>query len=56
MLQIELELFDPLVNELHDFIACIQTNAQVLATLDCLCCFAQNAVQYQIHQTAAAYR
>jgi DNA mismatch repair protein MutS len=32
---------------LHDFIACIQTNAQVVATLDCLCCFAQNAVQYK---------
>jgi DNA mismatch repair protein MutS len=45
MLQIELELFDGLVNELHDFIACIQTNAQVVATLDCLCCFAHNAVQ-----------
>lgn len=47
MLQIELELFETLINELHDFIACIQTNAQVLATLDCLCCFAQNAVQYK---------
>jgi DNA mismatch repair protein MutS len=46
-LQIELELFETLINELHDFIACIQTNAQVLATLDCLCCFAQNAVQYK---------
>jgi DNA mismatch repair protein MutS len=46
-LAIELQLFDGLVNELHDFISCIQTNAQVVATLDCLCCFAQNAVQYQ---------
>jgi DNA mismatch repair protein MutS len=45
MLQIELELFEALVNELHNFIACIQTNAQVVATLDCLCCFAQNAIQ-----------
>jgi DNA mismatch repair protein MutS len=47
MLQIELELFENLINELHDFIACIQTNAQIVATLDCLCCFAQNAVQYK---------
>ena len=47
MLQIELELFENLINELHDFIACIQTNAHVVATLDCLCCFAQNAVQYK---------
>ncbi len=47
MLAIELELFETLINELHDFIACIQTNAQVVATLDCLCCFAHNAVQYK---------
>jgi DNA mismatch repair protein MutS len=46
MLQIELQLFDSLLNELHDFISCIQTNAQIVATLDCLCCFANNALQY----------
>ena len=46
MLTIEMQLFDGLVNELHDFISCIQTNAQVVATLDCLCCFANNALQY----------
>jgi DNA mismatch repair protein MutS len=46
MLTIEMQLFDGLVNELHDFISCIQTNAQVVATLDCLCCFAHNALQY----------
>src|SRR5688572_2122348 len=47
MLQIEMQLFDSLVNELHDFISCIQINAQIVATLDCLNCFAQNALQYQ---------
>jgi DNA mismatch repair protein MutS len=47
MLQIELQLFDGLVNELHDFISCIQINAQIVATLDCLNCFAHNALQYQ---------
>src|SRR5215216_2750378 len=46
MLQIELQLFDGLVNELHDFISCIQINAQIVGTLDCLNCFAQNALQY----------
>jgi len=39
-------LFDGLLNELHDFLSCIQANAQVVATLDCLSCFAQNAIQY----------
>jgi DNA mismatch repair protein MutS len=47
ILAIELQLFENLVNELHDFISCIQTNAQILSTLDCLCCFAQNAIQYK---------
>ncbi|ANE53351.1 DNA mismatch repair protein MutS [Flavisolibacter tropicus] len=46
MQAIEMQLFDSLVNELHDFISNIQTNAQVVATLDCLCCFANNALQY----------
>ncbi|RYF85479.1 MAG: DNA mismatch repair protein MutS, partial [Chitinophagaceae bacterium] len=46
ILAIELQLFDALLNELHDFILPIQTNAQIAATLDCLCCFAHNALQY----------
>jgi DNA mismatch repair protein MutS len=45
MLQIELQLFDALLNELHDFISSIQTNAQIVALLDCLCCFGNNAIQ-----------
>jgi DNA mismatch repair protein MutS len=52
MLQIELQLFDGLINELHDFISCIQTNAQIVATLDCLNCFAQNALQFQYKKPA----
>jgi len=47
ILAIELQLFEGLVNELHDFISCIQTNAQVVATIDCLCSFALNAAQFQ---------
>ena len=46
ILTIELELFDALLNELHDFISPIQANAHIAATLDCLCCFANNALQY----------
>ncbi len=46
ILVIELQLFDSLLNELHDFISPIQTNAQIAATLDCLCCFASNALQF----------
>lgn len=46
ILAIELQLFDALLNELHDFISPIQANAQIAATLDCLCCFAHNALQY----------
>ena len=46
ILEIELKLFESLINELHDYISCIQVNAQIVATLDCLCCFANNALQY----------
>ena len=46
ILAIELQLFDALLNELHDFIQPVQTDAQIAATLDCLCCFASNALQY----------
>lgn len=46
ILEIELRLYDSLLNELHDFIAPIQANAQNAATLDCLCCFATNALQF----------
>jgi DNA mismatch repair protein MutS len=55
MLAIELLLFEGLVNELNDFISCIQSDAQIIASLDCLCCFAHNALQYnykkpQLHE------
>ncbi len=47
ILTIELQLFDALLNELSDYLAPVQTNGNILAILDCLCCFAQNAIQYQ---------
>lgn len=55
---IEQMLFDQLLLELQDFIAPIQVNAHILAQMDCLCCFAQNALQFkykrpQIHTSDA---
>ncbi len=46
ILQLETELYDKLLTELQDFIAPVQNNGSVLAILDCLCCFAQNAIHY----------
>ena len=52
---IELELFDKLLLALQDYIAPIQVNGNVLATLDCLICFSENAIQFnykkpQLHE------
>ncbi len=46
ILAIEMLLFDQLLLELQDYLAPLQLNGQVLAVMDCLCCFAQNAIQY----------
>ncbi|MFL5772730.1 MAG: DNA mismatch repair protein MutS, partial [Flavisolibacter sp.] len=46
ILSLELQIFDSLINELFDFLSCIQANAQIIATLDCLVAFANNALQY----------
>ena len=43
---IETRLFDQLLLELQDYLAPLQLNGQVLGVLDCLCCFAYNALQY----------
>ena len=42
----ELELFESLLNELFDYLAPVQTNGNIVAVLDCLCCFANNAIQF----------
>ena len=47
ILQIELKVYEALVNELMDYLAPVQTNGNILAVLDCISCFAYNAVQYQ---------
>ena len=46
ILAIEMELYDKLLLELQDYIAPMQVNGNVLATLDCLLCFSHNALQY----------
>jgi DNA mismatch repair protein MutS len=46
ILQIELQLFEKLLNELQDFIAPMQVNGSIMAILDCLCCFASNALYF----------
>jgi DNA mismatch repair protein MutS len=46
ILQIECQVFEKLLNELQDYIAPMQVNGHVMAVLDCLCCFANNALQY----------
>jgi len=46
ILTLETGLYDQLVTALQEFIAPMQVNGQVLAELDCLLCFAGNALQY----------
>lgn len=46
ILQIEQQLFQELLNELQDYIAPMQVNGHVMAVLDCLGCFANNALQF----------
>ncbi len=46
ILQIEHQIFERLLNELQDYIAPMQINGHVMAVLDCLCCFANNALQF----------
>jgi DNA mismatch repair protein MutS len=47
ILKLELDLYEALLNELLDYLSPVQTNGNIVAILDCLCCFANNALQYQ---------
>ncbi|TAH06853.1 MAG: DNA mismatch repair protein MutS [Sphingobacteriia bacterium] len=47
ILSIETAIFTDLLNTLQSFIAPIQVNGHTLATIDCLLCFAEIALQYQ---------
>lgn len=46
MLKIEVEVFEQLLNSLQPHIAALQQNAQAIAAIDCFCCFASNAIQF----------
>jgi DNA mismatch repair protein MutS len=46
ILEMELKLYEALLNELQDYLAPIQTNGNILAILDCLLCFANNALRF----------
>lgn len=52
MLAIELRIFENLLNELQDYINPMQINGHILAIIDCLCCFAGNALQYHYRKPA----
>jgi DNA mismatch repair protein MutS len=45
ILQIEIDLFENLLNDLQDYIMPMQVNGHLFAILDCLSCFANNALQ-----------
>jgi DNA mismatch repair protein MutS len=47
ILAIEQDLYNQLITDLQTYIAPIQVNGNILATLDCIICFAENALQYQ---------
>ena len=45
ILAIEINLYENLLSELQEYIAPMQVNGNVLAQMDCLLCFANNALQ-----------
>lgn len=47
ILEWEQRIFNDLVNELQDYLNPLQANGHAMATLDCLCCFAANAMAYR---------
>jgi|694.fasta_scaffold38486_5 DNA mismatch repair protein MutS len=46
MLVLEMQIYDTLLIELNDYVQPIQLNSNWIAQLDCLLCFAQNAIQF----------
>jgi DNA mismatch repair protein MutS len=47
IMRIETAIYDALLQELSDYIAPMQVNGHMLAIMDCLCCFAHNALQFK---------
>ncbi len=50
ILAIELELYQQLLVSIEPYISAIQNNAHIIAQLDCLLCFANNAHRYNYHR------
>ncbi len=50
IIQIEQQLFNDLLNELQDYISPMQVNGHIMAVLDVLSCFANNAVHFDYHK------
>lgn len=50
ILAIELDLYQRLLADIEPYISTIQTNANIVAQLDCLLCFAHNAQKYKYHR------
>ncbi|MBS1729520.1 MAG: DNA mismatch repair protein MutS [Bacteroidetes bacterium] len=46
ILALELQIYDQLMMALQDYMQAMQVNGHALATIDCLSCFAGNAIQY----------
>lgn len=44
---IEQQLYEALLNELNQYLSPVQTNGHLVAILDCMTCFAHNAIQYR---------
>ncbi len=47
ILQLEQNIFERLLDELQDYIAAMQVNGHIMAVLDCMICFANNALQFK---------
>ena len=47
ILRLESQIYDNLLQDLQEYIGPIQINAQALGLLDCLSCFAENAIQHR---------
>ena len=50
IMSLEAGIYQELLVSLEPYIAPIQTNAQIVAQLDCLLCFAHNAIAYKYHR------
>lgn len=47
ILHLEMQIYEALLNQLMDYLSPVQTNGNIVAILDCICCFSLNAIQYR---------